>query len=74
MPEKTVQDLGDKELASDDRPIFSAVAKLVEALSLAIPMSHDLDLKAQALRLGYELATRHEVRGGKRVAGGTAGD
>jgi hypothetical protein len=41
MPEKTIkrrlQDAGDAALASDDGPIFSAVAKLVEALKRSIP-------------------------------------
>ena len=59
MHKKTIkrrlQDLGDKEPPSDDGPIFSALAKLVEALSLAIPTSRDLELKAEALALGYEL-------------------
>jgi hypothetical protein len=39
MPEKTVSRLQDCDaaLASDDGPIFSAVAKLVEALKRSIP-------------------------------------
>jgi hypothetical protein len=41
MPEKTVkrrlQDAGDVALASDDGPIFSTVAKLVDALSVPFP-------------------------------------
>ena len=36
-------------------PIFSTVAKLVEALRRALPHSHDLELKREALRLGCEL-------------------
>jgi hypothetical protein len=69
MPEKTIkprlQELDDKELASDDGPIFSAMAKLVEALSLGIPTSRDLELKADALRLGYELlrGTKYQEAG-----------
>ena len=58
MPEKTIkrrlQDC-DAALASDDGPIFSTVAKLVEALRRALPHSHDLELKREALRLGCEL-------------------
>ena len=41
MPERTVkrrlQDAGDAALASDDGPIFSTVAKLIEALKRSIP-------------------------------------
>lgn len=41
MPEKPVkrrlQDAGDAALAFDDGPIFSTVAKLVEALKRSIP-------------------------------------
>ena len=41
MPAKTVkrwlQEAGDDALASDDGPIFSTVAELVEALKRSIP-------------------------------------
>jgi hypothetical protein len=41
MPEKTVKrwlrEAGDDALASDDGPIFSTVAELVEALKRSIP-------------------------------------
>ncbi len=59
---RRLQDLGDAALASDDGPIFSTVAKLVEALSRPIPMSHDLELKTEALRLGRDLlrGTKYE--------------
>jgi hypothetical protein len=55
MPEKTVkrrlQDC-DAALASDDGPIFSTVAKLVEALKRSIPEgTRNAELKTEALRL-----------------------
>jgi hypothetical protein len=66
MPEKTVkrrlQDC-DAALASDDGPIFSTVAKLVEALKRSIPEgTQNAELKQEALRLGRELlrGTKHE--------------
>ena len=37
---------------SDDGPIFSTIAKLVDVLQRAIPQSRDLELKNEALRLG----------------------
>jgi len=43
---------GDDVLTSDDGPIFSTVAKLVEALERSIPMSHDLERKPEALVFG----------------------
>jgi hypothetical protein len=39
----------DAAVASDDGPIFSTVAKLVDALERAIPQSRDLKLKKEAL-------------------------
>jgi hypothetical protein len=59
MPEKTVkrrpQDY-DATLASDDGPIFSTVAKLVEALKRSIPEGpENAERKKEALRLGSEL-------------------
>jgi len=40
-------------LASDDGPIFSTVAKLVEALKRSIPEgTQNAELKQEALRLG----------------------
>ena len=45
MAQKTVkrwlQDAGDDALASDDGPIFSTVAELVEALKRSIPEGTD---------------------------------
>jgi hypothetical protein len=70
MPEKTIKrrltEAGDRELADDDGPIFSTVAKLVDALQRAIPYSfphsRDLELRDEALRLGRELlrGTKYE--------------
>ena len=59
MPEKTVkrrlQDC-DAALASDDGPILSTVAKLVEALKRSIPEgTRNAELKNEALRLAREL-------------------
>jgi hypothetical protein len=46
-------------LASDDGPIFSTVAKLVEALKRSIPEgTQNAELKHEALRLGRELLRR----------------
>jgi len=66
MPEKTVKGRlkdCDAALASDDGPIFSTVAKLVEALKRSIPEgTHNAELKKEALRLGRELlrGTKYE--------------
>jgi len=66
MPEKTIKrwltEAGDRELADDDGPIFSSVAKLVDALQRAVPHSRDLELRDEALRLGRELlrGTKYE--------------
>ena len=53
---------GARELADDHGPIFSTVAKLVDALQRAVPHSRDLELKDEALRLGRELlrGTKYE--------------
>jgi len=55
MPEKIVKrrltEAGVRDLADDDGPIFSTVAKLVDA----VPHSRDLELREEALRLGREL-------------------
>jgi hypothetical protein len=66
MPEKTVkrrlQDC-DAALASDDGPIFSTVANLVEALKRSIPEgTRNAKLKNEALRLARELlrGTKYE--------------
>jgi hypothetical protein len=64
MPDKTIkrrlQDC-DTALASDDGPIFSTVAKLVEALKRSIPEgTQNAELKKEALDLAREL-----VRGTK---------
>jgi hypothetical protein len=52
----------DPQLASDDGPIFTTVAKLVKSLDRAIPHSNDLEAKREALRLGRELlrGTKYE--------------
>jgi hypothetical protein len=66
MADKTIkrrlQDAGDAALASDDGPIFSTVAKLVKALQYALPHSHEMEAKGEALRLGRELlrGTKYE--------------
>ena len=66
MPEKTVKRrLQDRDaaLASDDGPIFSTVAKLVEALKRSIPEgTQNAELKNETLRLGRELlrGTKYE--------------
>ena len=67
MPEKTVkrrlQDCDDAALASDDGPIFSTVAKLVEALKRSIPEgTQNAERKTKALRLARELlrGTKYE--------------
>jgi hypothetical protein len=58
MPEKTIkhrlQDC-DAALASDDGPIFSTVANLVEALERCIPEGTDNAERKKVLRLGREL-------------------
>ena len=66
MPEKTVkrrlQDC-DVVLASDDGPIFSTVARLVEALRRSIPEgTQNAERKTEALRLASELlrGTKYE--------------
>jgi hypothetical protein len=60
MPEKKtikrrLTEAGDRELADNDGPIFSTVAKLVDALQRAVPHSRDLELREEALRAGREL-------------------
>ena len=66
MPDRTIKRrLQDCEatLASDDSPIFSTVAKLVEALKRSIPEgTQNAELKNEALRLGRELlrGTKYE--------------
>jgi hypothetical protein len=59
MPEKTIKrrlaEAGARDLADDDGPIFSTVAKLVDALSRTVPHSRDLELREEALRRGREL-------------------
>jgi hypothetical protein len=64
MPEKTIErrltEAGDRELADEDGPIFSTVAKLVEALQRAVPYSlkrTDLELREEALRLLDDLCS-----------------
>jgi hypothetical protein len=66
MPEKTVKRRlrdCDAALASDDGPIFSTVAKLVEALKRSIPEgTENAERKKEALGLGSELlrGTKYE--------------
>jgi hypothetical protein len=67
MPEKTIKrrltDAGDPKLADDDGPIFSTVAKLVEALKRSIPEgTENAERKKEALRLAGELlrGTKYE--------------
>ena len=66
MPEKTIkrrlQEL-DRDLASDDGPIFTVVAKLVDALKRCIPEgTENAKRKKEALRLAQELlrGTKYE--------------
>ncbi len=66
MPDRTIkrrlQDCDDA-LASDDGPIFSTVAKLVDALKRSIPEgTQNAELKQEALPLGRELlrGTKYE--------------
>jgi len=60
---RRLQDL-DAALVSDDGPIFSTVAKLVKALQYALPYSHEMEAKREALRLGRELlrGTKYEEK------------
>jgi hypothetical protein len=66
MPEKTVKRrLQDRDaaLASDDGPIFSTIAKAVEALKRSIPEgTQNAELKNEALHLARELlrGTKYE--------------
>jgi hypothetical protein len=67
MPDRTVkrrlQDSGDAALASDDGPIFSTIAKLVEALKRSIPEgTENAERKKEALRLAAWLlsGTKYE--------------
>lgn len=67
MAEKTIklqlQDAGDASLASDDGPIFSTLAKLVEALKRSIPEgTQNAELKQEALHLGRELLRVQSTR------------
>jgi hypothetical protein len=71
MPDKTVkrrlQDC-DAALASDDGPIFSTVAKLVEALKRSVPEgTENAELKNEALRLGRELLAGPNTRRSERI-------
>jgi hypothetical protein len=66
MPEKTIKrrltEAGDREMAVVVGPIFSTVAKLVDALQRAVPHSRDLELREEALQLERELlrGTKYE--------------
>jgi hypothetical protein len=68
MPEKTIKrrltEDGARDLADDDGPIFSTVAKLVEALQRAVPHSRDLELREEVLRLGRDLLRGTKARAG----------
>jgi hypothetical protein len=59
MPDKTVKrrlQIVTPALASDEGPIFSTVAELVDALKRSIPEGpQNAELKQDALRLGREL-------------------
>jgi hypothetical protein len=71
MPDKTVkrrlQDC-DAALASDDGPIFSTVAKLVEALKRSVPEgTENAELKNEALRLRRELLAGPNTRRSERI-------
>jgi hypothetical protein len=66
MPDRTIkrplQDC-DAALASDDGPIFSTIAKLIDALKRSIPEgTQNAELKKEALRLARELlrGTKYE--------------
>ena len=66
MPDRTIkrrlQDC-DAALASDDGPVFSTIAKLVEALKRSIPEgTENAERKKEALHLGRELlrGTKYE--------------
>jgi len=67
MPEKTIkrrlEDTRDSALASDDGPIFSTVAKLVEALKRSIPegtQNAERKKKPCASRVNY---SAEQIRG-----------
>jgi hypothetical protein len=66
MPDRTLKRRlldCDAALASDAGPIFSTVAKLVEALKRSIPEgTQNAELENEALRLGRELlrGTKYE--------------
>jgi hypothetical protein len=68
MPEKTIKGRlqnCDAALASDDGPIFSTLAKLVDALERAIPEgTQNAERKIEALVLARELlrGTKYEER------------
>jgi hypothetical protein len=59
---RRLAEAGARDLADDDGPLFSTVAKLVDALQRAVPHSRDLELREEALRLGRELlgGTKYE--------------
>jgi hypothetical protein len=74
MPDKTVQTPAagflTPALASDDGPIFSTVAKLVEALKRSIPEgTQHAERKKEALRLGRELLRGRSTRRSERGPG-----
>jgi hypothetical protein len=59
MPEKTIKRRlreHDRELAYDEGPIFTTVAKLVDALKRSIPEGNEnAERKRETLRLAQEL-------------------
>jgi hypothetical protein len=71
MPEKTIMcrliEAGAREVADDDGPIFSTVAKLVDALERAVPHSRDLELRDEALRAVRELLRGSPTRSGRQA-------
>jgi hypothetical protein len=66
MPEKTIKrrlaEAGARDLADDDRPIFS-VAKLVDALQRAVPHSRDLGLREEATGAPHQIPADQGERG-----------
>jgi hypothetical protein len=56
------QDTRNGALALDQDTVLFVVAKLVDALDRAFPVSQDLEFRAEALRLGRELlrGTKYE--------------
>jgi hypothetical protein len=68
MPEKTIKrrltEAGARELADDDGPIFSTVAKLVDALAARRPSFARSRAEGRSLAPRARSAPRDQVRGG----------